>query len=72
MISDAEKYKAEDEDSKTKIEAKNGLDNYTYSIRNSFKENKDKIPKSERKKIKNAIEETMKWINENTESDTQK
>lgn len=36
LIKDAEKFKNEDEDLKKKVEAKNGLENYTYSIRNSL------------------------------------
>jgi len=70
MISDAEKYKAEDEDIKAKIEAKNGLDNYTYSLRNSIKENKDKISETDSKEIEDAIEKTVKWINDNPDADT--
>jgi L1 cell adhesion molecule like protein len=35
MVSEAEKYAAEDEANKKKIEAKNGLENYCYSMRNT-------------------------------------
>ena len=33
MVSEAEKFKEEDEQNKQKIEAKNGLENYCYSVR---------------------------------------
>merc|ERR1712093_786729 len=36
MVSEAEKYKAEDESNKSRVEAKNGLENYAYSMRNSM------------------------------------
>ena len=37
LVKEAEKYKTEDEIIKKKIDAKNGLENYTYSIRNTLK-----------------------------------
>ncbi len=37
LVKEAEKYKNEDEAIKKKVEAKNGLENYTYSIRNTLK-----------------------------------
>ena len=40
MVSEAEKYAAEDESNKQKIEAKNGLENYCYSMRNTLSEEK--------------------------------
>merc|ERR1712093_430303 len=36
MVQEAEKYKAEDESNKSRVEAKNGLENYAYSMRNSM------------------------------------
>merc|ERR1711934_305724 len=45
MVQEAEKYKAEDEEHKKKIDAKNGLENYAYNMRNTIKDDKvaDKI-----------------------------
>ncbi len=40
MVSDAEKYKAEDEEHSKKIESKNALENYAYSMRNTIKDEK--------------------------------
>jgi len=37
MVSEAEKYKQQDELVKKKVEAKNGLENYCYSVRGSLK-----------------------------------
>lgn len=36
MVSEAEKYKAEDEAQQKKVEAKNSLENYAYSMRNTI------------------------------------
>jgi len=40
MVQDAEKYKAEDEEHKKKVDAKNALENYAYNMRNSIGEEK--------------------------------
>jgi len=37
MVSDAEKYKEEDEQHKKKVEAKNALENYAYNMRNTIR-----------------------------------
>merc|ERR1712157_555790 len=46
MVQEAEKYKAEDDANKNRVEAKNGLENYCYSLKSSISadEVKDKIP----------------------------
>merc|ERR1711903_427188 len=36
MVSEAEKYKAEDDANRNRIEAKNGLENYCYSLKGSI------------------------------------
>merc|ERR1711907_219672 len=40
MVADAEKYKAEDEAMKAKVEAKNGLENFCFQIKNTLNEEK--------------------------------
>merc|ERR1711998_791930 len=59
MVKEAEKYAAEDESMKEKIEAKNGLENYAYSMRNSINDEKlrDKIEAADKETIETAINE---------------
>ena len=66
MVSEAEKYAAEDE-MKEKIEAKNALENYSYSMRNSINEDKmkDKIEAADHDTIETAIKETTDWLDIN-------
>merc|ERR1740138_1456827 len=40
MVREAEQYKAEDESNRKRIEAKNSLENYAYSIRNTCSDEK--------------------------------
>jgi L1 cell adhesion molecule like protein len=67
MVQEAEKYKAEDESNKARIEAKNGLENYAYSMRNSMDDEKlkDKIDDADKEKLKTAIDETISWLDAN-------
>jgi len=67
MVQEAEKYKAEDDANKNRVEAKNGLENYCYSLKNSISsdEVKDKIPADDKKKLEDAIEETISWLDAN-------
>ncbi|KAL3894458.1 MAG: hypothetical protein SGPRY_013804, partial [Prymnesium sp.] len=67
MTADAEKYAKEDEAFKKKVEAKNGLENYCYSMKNSLGDDKlkDKISEADRSKVYQAIEEALSWLEKN-------
>jgi len=67
MVSEAEKYKDEDEANKTKIEAKNGLENYCFQVRNSLSEEKlqDKFEASDKEAIEKAVQEALDWLDKN-------
>jgi len=67
MVQDAERFKAEDAKVAEKIGAKNALESYAYSMRNSLKEDKikDKIDSKDRQSIEEAIESTIKWLGDN-------
>eukprot|EP01121_Diplochlamys_sp_Union-15-3_P015533 TRINITY_DN5158_c0_g1_i1.p1 TRINITY_DN5158_c0_g1~~TRINITY_DN5158_c0_g1_i1.p1 ORF type:complete len:220 (-),score=91.31 TRINITY_DN5158_c0_g1_i1:38-697(-) len=73
MVKDAEKYKNEDEKAKKKIESKNHLENYAYSMRNTLKEEKVAAALSEedKNKINNAVDDTIKWLDSNQFADTE-
>merc|ERR1712019_320284 len=47
MVQEAEKYRAEDEANKSKIEAKNGLENYCFTMRNTVQEDLDWLDKNQ-------------------------
>jgi len=72
MVSEAEKYAAEDEANKKKIEAKNGLENYCFSMRNTMQEEKlkDKFEGDDKDKIDKALTETLDWLERNQMAET--
>merc|ERR1719164_164186 len=57
MVAEAEKYKAEDDANKNRVEAKNGLENYCYSLKSSIgsDEVKDKIPATRRLSLRRPL-----------------
>ncbi|KAK8581542.1 hypothetical protein V6N12_071761 [Hibiscus sabdariffa] len=67
MVQEAEKYKSEDEELKKKVEAKNALENYAYNMRNTIKDEKisSKLPAADKKKIEDAIEQAIQWLDGN-------
>mmetsp|Transcript_4188 Transcript_4188/g.4126 ORF Transcript_4188/g.4126 Transcript_4188/m.4126 type:complete len:653 (-) Transcript_4188:8341-10299(-) len=64
MVSEAEKYKEEDEKEAARIQSKNTLESYTYSLKNTINdgEMKDKIGEDDKEKLTKSIEETIAWL----------
>jgi len=58
MVNEAEKFKGEDEIIKKRIEAKNGLENYCFTMKNTL--NDEKLKEKFTEEDKNVIEETSK------------
>merc|ERR1711920_773345 len=67
MVQEAEKYREEDEQNKSKIEAKNGLENYCFTMRNTLSEEKlkDKFEGDDKDKIEKAVQEALDWLDKN-------
>ena len=70
MVSEAEKYKAEDEAAASRIAAKNSLESYAYNLRNSLNEDaiKSKIEDSDKETLDKAITETISWLDASQEA----
>eukprot|EP00055_Hartaetosiga_balthica_P018012 m.126826 g.126826 ORF g.126826 m.126826 type:complete len:639 (+) comp9438_c2_seq1:460-2376(+) len=67
MVSEAEKYKSEDDSIKEKIAAKNGLEQYAYSMKSTIEDDKvkDKISEDERKAVVAKCDEVLAWLDAN-------
>merc|ERR1712118_528155 len=67
MVQEAEKYREEDEQNKQKIEAKNGLENYCFTMRNTLQEEKlkDKFEGGDKEKIEKAVQDALDWLDKN-------
>merc|ERR1719327_1010662 len=71
MVNDAEKFKAEDDAMKAKVEAKNGLESYGHQIKNTLNEEqlKDKFTEDDKKVIEDASNEGLQWLEANQDAD---
>merc|ERR1712174_101585 len=67
MVREAEENKAQDEEHKQRVDAKNGLENYVYSIRNTINDPKleGKIPDDDKAAITKIVDETISWLDTN-------
>jgi L1 cell adhesion molecule like protein len=70
MINEAEKYAAEDDAARETIGARNSLENYVYSMRNTLEDEKfkDKIESSDKETLDAAIKEGVSWLDAHHES----
>ncbi len=62
MQREAEEHKAEDENRKKLVNARNSLDSLIYSIEKTLKENGEKIDAGEKKKVEEALVEARKHL----------
>ncbi|PLN77847.1 heat shock protein [Aspergillus taichungensis] len=65
MLAEAEKYKAEDEAEASRIQAKNGLESYAYSLKNTINEGKLQISEDDKKKVEEKVSEIIGWLDAN-------
>ena len=67
LVKEAEKFKDEDKKIKERIEAKNGLEQYCYQIKQTMGDAKlkDKFSEDEKKQIEGKVDEILKWSNDN-------
>jgi len=73
MVNEAEKFKGEDEKVKKKIEAKNALENYCFSMKNTLNDEKlkEKFTEEDKNVIEEASKEGIQWMegNQNAEAE---
>merc|ERR1711959_124067 len=67
LVAEAERFKAEDDSNRARVDAKNSLENYAYQMRNTLNDEKlaDKVPADDKAKIEAAISETTTWLDAN-------
>jgi len=70
MLAEAEKYKEEDEKEGARVGAKNGLESYAYSLRNTLSDPKvdEKIEASDKETLKSEIDKVVEWLDDNQQA----
>jgi len=72
MVREAEEYADEDKMVKERIESKNALENYVYSMKSTINDDEkvgDKISEEDKETISNALNEANDWLDENQEGE---
>jgi heat shock 70kDa protein 1/2/6/8 len=70
MLAEAEKYKAEDDAEAGRISAKNALESYAYSLKNTLSDPKvdEKLSSDDKDKLKSEIDKTVAWLDESQQA----
>jgi len=66
MLSDAEKYRQEDEQQREKVQARNELEAYVYNVKQAVEEAGEKISPSEKQNVLDKCNEVISWVDGNT------
>jgi L1 cell adhesion molecule like protein len=67
LVQEAERYKAQDEANRARVEAKNALENYVFQVKNSLHDEKlaDKFSVKDKCTIQDALASTTMWLDAN-------
>merc|ERR1712217_543844 len=73
MIKEAEQFADEDKKVKERVDARNQLENYVYSMKNTLSDSEkgvaDKIGDDDKEAIEKALEEANEWLDDNQEAE---
>ena len=72
MIKDAETFADDDAKLKSRVESRNELESYAYSLKNQINDKEKlgaKISDEDKEKIEEAVNEKITWLEENQEAD---
>ena len=74
MVQDAEKYADEDKKVKERVESRNELESYAYSLKNQVGDKEKlgaKLSEDDKEAIMGGVEKTIEWLDSNPEAETE-
>jgi molecular chaperone DnaK (HSP70) len=74
MINDAEKFADEDAKLKGKVEARNELESYAYSLKNQLSDKEKlggKLSDEDKEKVEEIVNEKIAWLEENSDAEAE-
>jgi len=71
MVDEAEKHADEDKKIKARIDARNALEGYAYSLKNTVGDSEKgaKLSAEDKKTLEDAVDEVTSWLDDNQEAD---
>jgi heat shock protein 1/8 len=70
MINEAEKFKEEDEKARARVDAKNELENYLFTMKSTLESNTS-IPEDSKKECVDFVNEKVSWLESNSTASTE-
>lgn len=74
MIKDAERFADDDKKVKEKVEAKNELESYAYSLKTQLNDKEKlggKLSDDDKKSVEEAVERAIKWLDSNADAEAE-
>jgi len=74
MIQDAEKFSDDDKKLKERVESRNELESYAYSLKNQINDKEklgSKLSDEDKEKIEESVNDKISWLEENQEADAE-
>lgn len=65
MLSEAERYKDEDERQRDRIASKNALESYVYSVKQTVEDHGGKLSSGDRNTVKQECDNCIRWLDSN-------
>ncbi|XP_045456573.1 heat shock protein 68-like isoform X12 [Melitaea cinxia] len=66
MLSEAERYKEEDEKQRQRVAARNQLESYVFSVRQALDDAGSKLSDEDKNTARNVCDEALQWLDNNT------
>ena len=71
MLSDAEKYKEEDEENRKRIDSKNELENFLYNLKSTVDKPDIKLSDEDKEAVMKSADEGIEWLESNQTASTE-
>lgn len=74
MVNDAEKFADDDKKVKERVESRNELESYTYSLKNQIGDKEKlggKLSEEDKETINKAVEDKISWLDKNADADAE-
>ncbi|CAH2099306.1 unnamed protein product [Euphydryas editha] len=66
MLSEAERYKEEDEKQRQRVSARNQLESYVFSVRQALDDAGSKLSEEDKNRARSECDEALRWLDNNT------
>ena len=69
MLAEAERYRDQDQEQREKVEARNQIESYIFSVKQAVQDSGSKLDESDKSKVTQLCEDTVRWLDNNTLAD---